>query len=68
MSLGNKEDPIVTIWEEEGKSKWVDGVEDDEVMRDLNNRSTWHISHDRACTQIEVTQLKVVCGRMGKNL
>ena len=62
MALRNQEDPVITIGEEEGKSKGVDRVEDDEVMRDLNDRATWHISHDRACTQIEVTQLEVVCG------
>ena len=45
------------IWKEEGESKWIDGVEDDEVMRDLNNRATGHISRDKVCTWIEVTQL-----------
>ena len=49
------------IWKEKGRSKRVRGVEDDEVMCDLNNGTTWHVSHDRACTQIEVTQLDVVC-------
>ena len=50
------------VGKEESKSKGVDGVEDDEVMLDLNNKTTWHISHDKACTWIEVTQLEVVCG------
>ena len=50
------------IWKEESKAKGIDGVEDDEVMHDLNDRAPGHISRDRACTQIEVTQLDVVCG------
>ena len=57
MTLWYQENPVVAIWEEEGKSKWVDGVEDDEVMHDLNKRATRHISRDKTCTQIEVTQL-----------
>ena len=57
MTLGYQENPVVVIREEEGKSKWVDGVEDDEVMRDLNNWATGHISRDGTCTRIEVTQL-----------
>ena len=63
MTLGNEQDPIIMIWEEEGKSKWEDGVEDNKVVVDLNNGAAWHISRDRACTQIEVTQLDVVCGQ-----
>ena len=51
------------IREEEGEPKGIDGVEDNEVMCDLDDRATWHISCDRACTQIEVTQLEVVCGQ-----
>ena len=51
------------IWEEESKAKGIDGVKDDEVMHDLDNRTTWHISRDRGCTQIQVTQLDVVCGQ-----
>ena len=51
------------IWEEEGESKGVDRVKDDKVMHDLNNRATWHVSCDGAHTQIEVTQLDVVCGQ-----
>ena len=27
-------------------------------MCDLDNRATWHVSCDRACTRIEVTQLR----------
>ena len=34
------------IWEEEGKSKGVDGIEDDEVVRDLDDRATRHMSRD----------------------
>ena len=56
MTLRYQENPVVVIWEEEGKSKWVDGVEDDKVVRDLNNRAAGHISRDKCCTQIEVTQ------------
>ena len=57
MSLGDQKDPVVVVWEEEGKSKWVDRVEDNEVMCDLNDRSARHISRDSICTRIEVTQL-----------
>ena len=57
MTLRNQKDPIVTIRKEEGKPQGVDRVEDDEVMRDLDNGVTGHISHDRTCTWIEVTQL-----------
>ena len=46
MSLWDQKDPVVTIWEKESKSQGVDGVEDDEVMRDLNYRTTGHISRD----------------------
>ena len=51
------------IWEEEGEAKRVDRIEDDEVVCYLNNRSTGHVSRDRACTWIEVTQLDTVCGQ-----
>ena len=37
-------------------------------MCDLDNGTTRHISRDRACTWIEVTQLDVVCGREEVNL
>ena len=37
-------------------------------MCDLNNGATWHVSCDRACTWIEVTQLEVVCGQEEVNL
>ena len=37
-------------------------------MCDLDDRTTWHISCDWACTQIEVTQLEVVCGQEDKDL
>ena len=57
MSLQDQKDPIVSVQEEKGKTEWVDGVEDDEIMRNLNNQATGHISRDRACTRIEVTQL-----------
>ena len=50
-------DLVVMIWEEKGKAKWVDGVEYNEVVRDLNDRTTGHISRDQTCTQIEVTRL-----------
>ena len=46
MSLRNEKDPVVAIWEEEGKSQWVDRVKDDKVMCDLNDGTTRHISHD----------------------
>ena len=57
MSLRDQKDPVVTIWKEEGKSQWVDRVEDDEVVCDLDNRAARHISHDKPCTRIGVTQL-----------
>ena len=46
------------IGKQEGESERIGGVEDDEVMCNLNNRATRHISHDWTCTWIEVTQLK----------
>ena len=63
MTLGHQENPIVMVWKEEGEAKWIDGVEDDKVVRYLNNRATWHISRDENCTRIEVTQLDLVCGQ-----
>ena len=57
MSLRDQKDPVVTIWKEESKSQGISGVEDDKVMRDLDNRATGHISRDKVCTWIEVTQL-----------
>ena len=62
MALRYQENPVVSIWKEKSKTEWVDGVEDDEVVSYLDDRATWHISHDRACTQMEVTQLSLVCG------
>ena len=62
MSLRDQKDPVVAVWKEEGESKGVDRVEDDEVMCDLNDGTTRHISRDRTCTRIEVTQLSLVCG------
>ena len=47
MTLRDQKDPIVTIREEKGKSQGIGGVEDDEVMRDLNNWTAGHISHDK---------------------
>ena len=46
MSLRDQKDPVVVIWKEEGKSQWVDRVEDDEVVRDLDDGATRHISRD----------------------
>ena len=57
MTLRYQENPVVAIGEEKGKAQRVDRVKDDEVMRDLNNRATGHISRDKVCTWIEVTQL-----------
>ena len=48
------------IWKQEGKSQRVVRSEDDEVMRNLNNGTTWHISRDWSSTRIGVTQ---VCGQ-----
>ena len=63
MTLRDQKDPVVTIGKEKGKSQGIGGVEDDEVVCDLNNRTTWHISRDNVCTRTEVTQLGLVCGR-----
>ena len=57
MSLRDQKDPVVTIGKEESESKWVDGIEDDEIVRDLDYRATGHVSRDSTCTQMEVTQL-----------
>ena len=57
MSLGDQQDPVVTIWEEKGKSQGIDGVEDNKVVRDLHYWATRHISRDNVCTRIEVTRL-----------
>ena len=57
MSLRDQKDPVVTIGEEESESKWVDGIEDDEIVRDLDYGATGHVSRDSTCTRIEVTQL-----------
>ena len=58
VTLRYQKNPIVVIWEEKGKSKWIDGVEDDKVVRDLYDGATRHISRDKTCTWIEVTQLR----------
>ena len=34
------------VWEEKGKSKWVNRVKDDKVVCDLDDRATGHISCD----------------------
>ena len=57
MALRYQENPVITVWKEKGKVERIDGVKDDEVVCYLNDRATWHISRDRACTRIEVTQL-----------
>ena len=57
MTLGYKKNPVVMIWKEKGKSQWVDGVKDDKVVRDLDNRAAGHISCEKTRTRIEVTQL-----------
>ena len=46
MTLRDQKDPVVTIRKEKGKSQGVDRVEDDEVVRDLDDGTTGHISHD----------------------
>ena len=57
---------IVTCRDSEAER--VDRIKDDKVVCYLNNRATWHVSCDRACTRIEVTQLSVVCGRRWRTL
>ena len=46
MSLGDQQDPVVTIREEEGESQGIDRIKDNKVMRDLHYRATGHISRD----------------------
>ena len=46
MTLRYEENPIITIWEQESKSKWVGWVEYDKVVHDLDDRATWHVSRD----------------------
>ena len=46
MSLWDQQDPIVTIREEEGEFQGIDGVEDNEIVRDLHYWATRHISRD----------------------
>ena len=57
MSLRDQQDPVVSVQEEKSKAKRVIQIKDDEVVRNLNDGTTWHISRDRLCTRIEVTQL-----------
>ena len=57
VALRYQKDPVIAIWEEESESQWVSGVKDDKVVHDLNNRATGHVSCDKTCTWIEVTQL-----------
>ena len=45
------------VWEEKGKSEWEARVKNDEVVVDLDDWSTWHVSRDRVRTWMEVTQL-----------
>ena len=63
VALRYQENPVISIWKEKGKVEWIDGVKDDKVVSYLDDRATWHISRDRACTRIEVTQLSLVCGQ-----
>ena len=63
MALRYQENPVILIRKEKGESQRMDGVEDDKVVCDLNDGTTWHISHDNGCTRTEVTQLGLVCGR-----
>ena len=46
MSLRDQQDPVVAIWEEEGEFQRIDGVKDNEVVRDLYYGATRHISRD----------------------
>ena len=46
VALRDQQDPIITIWEEKGESQGIDGVKDDKVMHDLDDRTTGHISRD----------------------
>ena len=46
MTLRDQKDPVITIRKEKGKYQGIDRVEDDEVMRDLNDGTTGHISRD----------------------
>ena len=46
MALRDQKDPVVAIWKEKGKSQGINRIKDDEVVGDLDDRSTWHISRD----------------------
>ena len=47
MSLGNKDDPVVVIGEEEGKVEGESWIKDDEVVADIDSG---HVLHDLAST------------------
>ena len=63
MSLGNQKDPVVTIWEEEGESQRISRVKDHEVVRDLDSRTTWHISCDNISYMDGSHTTWAVCGQ-----
>ena len=48
MSLRDQKDPIVSVREEKRETKRVTWVEDNKVVRNLNDRATGHISHDNS--------------------
>ena len=49
MALRDKYDPIIVIWEQEGKVEWEAWIKYDKVIMDVNSG---HISCDLASTQI----------------
>ena len=61
MTLGDQEDPVVEVKEEGCKAKREGWFEDDKVMTNMSDGVNGHMSCDRACTQIGVTQLILVC-------
>ena len=49
MSLWNEDDPVIVIWEEEGKVEGKSWIKDDKVVVYVDSG---HISRDLASTQI----------------
>ena len=48
MPLRDQQDPVVTVWKEEGESQGIARVKYNEVVRDLHYWTTGHISRDNA--------------------
>ena len=63
MTLRNQDDPVIVIREEEGKFKRKSWVEDDEIMCDLDNGPTRHISRDNTLYTDRSHTTQLVCGQ-----